>query len=187
MKMIPQWPTMIGSGKFETSELAGHILTNYNLNNLKSEVEGCNIFEDDDSGIIQKFQNTAFECFNSYLKETLGKQISDWESYEMKAWITGHGKDYSMFIHNHAGAQLSGVFYILAEDQNAGGDIVFSDPRSNSNRGYDDWFHPLFERFHHTPQTGDYMIFPSFVYHHVNPYYSTLRICVPVDLFLYRG
>ena len=185
MKMIPQWPTMIGSGKFEVDGLVEHILTKYDLNNLKSEVDGCNIFEDR-SDVMQKFESMVYSRFDSYLKETLGKQISDYTNYEMKAWITGHGKDYSMFIHNHAGAQLSGVFYVLAEDQNAGGDIVFSDPRANSNRGYDDWFHPMFARLHHTPQTGDYMIFPSFVYHHVNPYYSTLRICIPVDLFLYR-
>lgn len=180
------WPTVIGCGKFDSLDLANHILMKYDMNNLQGEVAGFNLFEDHEP-VMQKFQNTVYECFNKYLKENINKSISDWNNYEMKSWITGHGKDYSMTIHNHSGAHLSGVFYVLAEDQHAGGDIVFTDPRSNANRGYDEWFDPMFERTSHTPKTGDYMIFPSFTYHHVNPYYSSLRICVPVDLYLHRG
>ena len=180
------WPTTIGSGKFNTEDLATHIFMNYDLSKDIGEIDNYNVFKDH-SPIMQKFQNTVYESFNSYLKETIGKQISDWKHHEMKAWITGHGQDYSMTIHNHSGAHLSGVFYVMAEDQKSGGDIVFSDPRSNANRGYDEWFDLMFARKHHTPETGDYMIFPSFTYHHVNPYYSSLRICIPVDLYLYRG
>jgi predicted 2-oxoglutarate/Fe(II)-dependent dioxygenase YbiX len=54
----------------------------------------------------------------------------------------------------------------------------------NANRGYDTKFKPMFERFTHLPATGDYLIFPSFAYHHVNPYTSALRFCLPVDLFV---
>jgi predicted 2-oxoglutarate/Fe(II)-dependent dioxygenase YbiX len=135
---------------------------------------------------MTSFSNQVFVAFDDYLKATIDCSIDDWNHCEMKAWITGHGKDYSMTIHNHTGAHLSGVFYILAEDKNSGGDIVMHDPRSNANRGYDEYFNPMFNRYHHTPETGDFMIFPSFTYHHVNPYYSQLRICVPVDLYLYR-
>jgi hypothetical protein len=186
MQFEQLWPTVISSGKFEIPGLLDHIFLNYDLNNPPSEIDGYNIFEDQ-SPVMQQFQNLAYEAFNDYLKETLGRQIGDWQEYELKAWITGHGKNYNMTIHNHSGAQLSGVFYIMAEDPAAGGDIVFSDPRSNANRGYDEWFNPMFKRRHHRPETGDYLIFPSFTYHHVNPYYSTLRVCIPVDLFLYRG
>tara|TARA_B110000977_G_scaffold29766_2_gene38788 strand:- start:1331 stop:1897 length:567 start_codon:yes stop_codon:yes gene_type:complete len=186
MKMTPQWPTMFGSGKFEVDGLVEHIFTNYDLHDLDAEVDGCNIF-DDDSDVMHAFKELVYDHFNSYLKETINKEISDWNNHEMKGWITGHGKDYSMTIHNHSGAHLSAVFYVMAEDQNSGGDIVFSDPRSNANRGYDSEFEPMFERFKHTPQTGDYLIFPSFTYHHVNPYYSSLRIAIPIDLYLHSG
>lgn len=185
MEMTPRWPTMFGSGKFEINGLIEHILTNYDLSNLASEVDS-NIF-DDNSEVMQKFKNEAYNCFDTYLLETTGKRISDYHSHEIKGWITGHGKDYSMTIHNHSGAHLSGVFYVMAEDKSSGGDIVFSDPRSNANRGYDEWFDPMFKHVRHTPETGDYMIFPSFTYHHVNPYYSSLRVCIPVDLYLHRG
>lgn len=179
------WATTIGSGKFDSTELGQYILMNYDLGNLANEIDS-NIFKDN-SNTMQKFKANVYQCFESYLLETIGKKISDYNSYEMKGWITGHGKDYSMTIHNHSGAHLSGVFYVVAEDTRAGGDIVFSDPRSNANRGYDEWFDPMFARKHHTPETGDYMIFPSFTYHHVNPYHSSLRVCIPVDLYLYRG
>lgn len=179
------WPTVVGQGKFNTNGLIEHIFSNYDMQNPPSELNDYNLFESSDE-VMQNFQLQAYQAFNDYLKNTINKKISDWDNYQLKAWITGHGSDYSMTIHNHSGAQLSGVFYVLAEDQNSGGDIVFSDPRSNANRGYDENFAPMFDRFRHTPKSGDFMIFPSFTYHHVNPYYSSLRICIPVDLFLYN-
>lgn len=186
MEFMNLWPTTVGVGKFSSEEFAQYILMNYNIEKPPGDADGFDIFEDNTS-YMNSFKKTAYNAFDDYLQNTIGKRISDWNQYEMKAWITGHGEDYSMTIHNHSGAHLSGVFYVLAEDQKSGGDIVFSDPRSNANRGYDEWFNPMFKRHHHRPKTGDYMIFPSFTYHHVNPYYSSLRICIPVDLYLYRS
>jgi predicted 2-oxoglutarate/Fe(II)-dependent dioxygenase YbiX len=175
----------MGQGKFDTTGLVEHIFSTYNLNEPPSDLGGYNIL-DDKSAVMGAFNSTVKSAFNDYLKSTIDCSIEDWDNYKLKGWITGHGKDYSMTIHNHSGAHLSGVFYILAEDQNSGGDLVLHDPRSNANRGYDEYFNPMFNRHHHQPETGDFLIFPSFAYHHVNPYYSELRICVPVDLYLYR-
>tara|TARA_B110000902_G_scaffold73302_1_gene86563 strand:- start:736 stop:1266 length:531 start_codon:yes stop_codon:yes gene_type:complete len=175
----------MGQGKFDTTGLVEHIFSTYNLNEPPSDLGGYNIL-DDKSVVMGAFNSTVKSVFNDYLKSTIDCSIEDWDNYKLKGWITGHGKDYSMTIHNHSGAHLSGVFYILAEDQNSGGDLVLHDPRSNANRGYDEYFNPMFNRHHHQPETGDFLIFPSFAYHHVNPYYSELRICVPVDLYLYR-
>jgi|TARA_B110000977_G_scaffold193984_1_gene269817 predicted 2-oxoglutarate/Fe(II)-dependent dioxygenase YbiX len=175
----------MGQGKFDTTGLVEHIFSTYNLNEPPSDLGGYNIL-DDKSAVMSAFNSTVKSAFNDYLKSTIDCSIEDWDNYKLKGWITGHGKDYSMTIHNHSGAHLSGVFYILAEDQNSGGDLVLHDPRSNANRGYDEYFNPMFNRHHHQPETGDFLIFPSFAYHHVNPYYSELRICVPVDLYLYR-
>jgi hypothetical protein len=186
MKITPMWSTPIGFGNFDSIELAQHILTNYNLDNPPSEARDENLF-DNSSSYITNFRKIVYNAFDEYLQDTVGRKISDWNSYTLKGWITGHGKDYQMTIHNHSGAQLSGVFYIMAEDEKSGGDIVFSDPRSNSNRGYDEWFECMFERYTHSPKSGEYLIFPSFTYHHVNPYYSKLRIAVPVDLYLHRS
>lgn len=185
MKFEELWPTAVGSGKFDSIELSQYLLTNYDLETSEGNFGAYNIF-DDNTIHMQKFRETAYKAFDTYLKTSVAREISDWNNYEMKGWITGHGKDYSMTIHNHSGAHLSGVFYVMAEDFKSGGDLVLSDPRSNANRGYDEYFDPMFVRKHYQPKTGDYMIFPSFTYHHVNPYYSTMRICIPVDLYLYR-
>ena len=186
MEYKMMWPTPVGFGKFDSLELAQHILMNYDMDNPPSDMQDENLFDATDS-YINGFKKQVYNAFNQYLKDHLGKEISDWKFHEMKAWITGYDYDYQMTIHNHSGAHLSAVFYVMAEDGKSGGDIVFSDPRANANRGYDDWFDPMFNRYHHVPETGDYIIFPSFTYHHVNPYYSKLRIAVPVDLYLYRG
>ena len=179
------WSTQMGSGKFDTAGLVEHIFTHHDMSNPPNDLGGYNIL-DDDSEVIEKFNKIIYNCFDTYLTKTIGRSISDWNNYSFKGWIAGQGKHYSMAQHNHAGSQLSGVFYILAEEQTSGGEIVFSDPRSNCNRGYDPYFKPMFENHIHTPETGDFMIFPSFTYHYVNPFFSELRICVPVDLFLNR-
>lgn len=179
------WPTTIACGTWDSLELVNHILTTLDMNNLQGEVNGFNIFEND-SKELTEFRDTAYTAFDRYLYYSTGKHISDYKSHTMKGWITGHGEDYSMTIHNHSGAHLSAVFYAMAADQNSGGDIVFTDPRANANRGYDDWFDPMFKQHTHTPKTGDWMVFPSFTYHHVNPYFSRMRICIPVDLYLHR-
>ena len=108
MEFKQLWPTTIGSGKFDVDGLVEHIFTNYNLTELKGEVDGGNIFKDN-SDVMNKFKALVHNKFNDYLRNSIDKSIED------------------------------------------------------------------------------FMIFPSFTYHHVNPYYSTLRICVPVDLYLYRG
>jgi hypothetical protein len=61
----------------------------------------------------------------------------------MHGWITGSGTNYSMSHHNHAGCQISAVFYLLSDvidDSDKGGEILFTDPRQNANRGYDESF-----------------------------------------------
>ena len=182
------WPTTFGVGKFECPEMLDYILSNYDLNNMDaiSDILGFNIF-DDDHPAIDKFKELCLRNFDEYLQRNVGRPLSDWGGYSLKSWITGHGKDYNMVIHNHAGSVISAVYYLLAEEKKFGGEVVFTDPRSNANRGYDEKFRPMFQRFHHMPDTGDYLIFPSFCYHHVNPYTSSLRFCLPVDLFLHTN
>jgi hypothetical protein len=184
MEVKSLWPTDVGFSKFEVDGLFDHIFIKYDLSK-SVEVNGGNIFEDK-SAVMKKFKKLVYEKFDQYLIKSIDKSISDYSSYDMKAWITGDGKNYNMPKHNHAGSQLSAVFYIMVEEPLSGGEIVFSDPRSNCNRGYDDWFFPLFENFSYSPKSGDCIIFPSFLYHHVNQCYSNLRVCVPVDLYLHR-
>lgn len=163
--------------------LLNYILTTYDLNNPPSDFGSVNIL-DDDSVEITTFKNdVVYPTFNNFLQKTLCKSIDDWETNRLHGWITGSGKDYSINFHNHRGAQLSAVFYLMC-DEMQGGQISFTDPRMNANRGYDEAFMPWFKHLQLSPKSGDVVVFPSFLYHFVSTYQGNIRIAIPVDLFL---
>src|SRR6056300_324872 len=157
------WPTVIGSGEFEVPGLLDYILINYDLNNLQSETDGGNLFDNQDKA-IQDFKAIAYSKFDEYMISTIGKSIKDFDDYSMRSWITNNNP-YSMPIHNHRGSHLSAVFYVLAGANELGGEIIFSDPRTNANRGYDPAFNVLFKQKVYAPKSGEFKIFPSFTYH----------------------
>lgn len=184
MNFYNLWPTKLSIGHFHVEGLSDYILTNYDLNTPENgELAGKNFF-DNDSKPIKEFKKVVYNCFDEYLQKTINKSISDFTGYRTHAWIT-KGTNTGMNFHNHRGNLLSAVFYPLAEVTDAGGSIVFHDPRFNANRGYPEPFYHLFEKEEYIPETGDVFIFPSFLYHSISPYFSDFRICVPVDLYLF--
>jgi len=126
---------------------------------------------------------------DSYMKEAFGVSVYDYKSWRMKKWLTGshptHQTGYAMQPHNHMGAKISAVLYLLAEGDETGS-IVFVDPRTNANRGYDEHFSKHFDFLKHEPKSGDIVIFPSFLWHYVYPTFSNLRLAMPMDLYLYE-
>ena len=68
------------------------------------------------------------------------------------------GADTTMDIHNHSGAPFVSVIYLLAEEQDQGGQLVMYDPRTNANRGFATELQHLFSPIEHTPQSGDVLI-----------------------------
>jgi hypothetical protein len=90
-----------------------------------------------------------------------------------------------MPLHNHSGSYLSAVFYLLCEENDKGGEIVLQDPRFNANRGYKEEYNNWFNNEIMTPKTGQFIIFPSFLYHTVKTFYGKIRLAMPVDLILY--
>ena len=126
----------------------------------------------------------VYPAFDQYLVATTGRHISDFKGYKFKSWLTRTQGNYHLILHNHSGSHYSGVFYLLSEESKQGGQLVFSDPRSNANRGYS-FGKEQFDYTRIQPRTGDVYIFPSYLYHFVMPYTGTLRLCMPVDLFLY--
>lgn len=160
------------------------IFSEYDLSNPPSDFGSLNILNSKSEAVEEFKHQVIYPAFDEFLNESLGKKIQDWNSHNMHGWITGTGKDYSLNHHNHRGAQLSAVFYLLCEEQNHGGIISFTDPRMNANRGYDEPFFEWFEPKIIVPRSGDIVVFPSFLYHFVTTYQSNIRIAVPVDLFL---
>jgi hypothetical protein len=168
-------------------EFVNHILLNYDLNNPPSDFGRKNILEDDSEAVKNFKENVVLPAFNDFLVDTTDRDISMWAGYKMHGWMAGTGQDYSINYHNHRGAQISAVFYLLCEEQNAGGQISFTDPRQNSNRGYDQSFEHWFKHLTMVPKSGDLLVFPSFLYHFVSTYHGNIRLAIPVDLFLYAN
>lgn len=180
------WSTQVLYKKFsDTSllaELINFAITNKSLS-ANSEVFGRKGILNFNDPLIEKFKNSEIvPAVQDYLKI----HNVDIGNYEMmfKGWITGSSNYYSAGYHNHSGAALSSVFYICCEEKDAGGEIIFHDPRTNANRGYIENFNHLFKPVEFVPQTGDILVFPSFLYHQVNTYFSKLRLAIPVDMFL---
>jgi predicted 2-oxoglutarate/Fe(II)-dependent dioxygenase YbiX len=72
----------------------------------------------------------------------------------------------------------------MCSDQYKGGELVLLDSRTNANRGYKEEFKKLFENKTYLPTSGEYLMFPSHVYHHTIPFTGSMRLAMPVDLFL---
>lgn len=168
-----------------TNKMVSALLQQYDLTNAPNDFGSVNVLANEHPDIVGFKQDVVYPAFNKFLQETVGKDISGWSGHRMHGWMAGSGRDYSLAYHNHRGSQISAVFYLLCEEQDMGGQITFTDPRHNSNRGYDESFFPWFQNVQLTPVSGDIVVFPSFLYHHVTTYQSTLRLALPVDLFLH--
>ena len=125
----------------------------------------------------------AESLFNNFFEEAYDVSLNELD-YDFRGWLTGSSGGYSMDLHNHTGAQFVSVFYLMSQEQDAGGDLVIEDPRFNANRGYNGIFQEQFNAIEHLPETGDVLIFPGYAYHFVRTYHSKLRIAAPVDIFI---
>jgi len=183
------FPTQVYLGQILDQDLQAlvinELLTDSKLLNT-SNLDDNDVLFSVDNEILNRFKDTVvMPSLDSYIQATTGFALKDFNQHKVKAWVTGRGNNYTMIRHNHQGSYLSSVFYLLAETQDLGGEIVFHDPRSNANRGYTGKFNNWFDNIPHRPETGEYVVFPSFLYHYVNTYRGSNRIAIVVDLFLY--
>jgi hypothetical protein len=186
------FPTPVLFGNIDNIDschsVLNEILTNDELYNSISISDGEKLFEVDNTILNEFKENVVVPKINQYLTETIGKDLDSFNGYKLKGWMSKLSKDKIRYIprHNHKGSFVSMVFYILSESDNLGGEIVLQDPRPNANRGYTDEFSNWFKDVRHNPKTGDFLIFPSFLYHYVDLYSSDNRIAIAIDLYLYK-
>jgi hypothetical protein len=187
------WPTpfLITESHTESRELfVNYLLQEYDIFNPSPESSKNNILQDKSEPVQQFVKKVIEPAFEQFLNLSLDLSFSDWNGHKIHGWITGSGTNYSMPHHNHAGCQISAVFYLLSDvidDSDKGGKILFTDPRQNANRGYDESFIKWFKPLKLNPKTGDIVVFPSYLYHHVQTYNSNIRLALPVDLFLFNS
>jgi hypothetical protein len=181
MEIKNLWPTTILLDEVTDKELLNSVVTYiYSNDSLLS------IKEKSDKSIIDfpelsDLKNKIFiPAFDKYLQETCNKSLKDW-NYKLNSWLIRQSLNY----HNHGNSQLSAVLYLISDEGASGGDIYFTDPRQNANRGYDSNFQHLFKPFSFKPKCGHLVVFPSFLYHYVTTYQSNIRMAIPVDCFLH--
>ncbi len=182
------WPTTVKLSKIKDKglldELVQEILASPYMKNPPSDFQEFDILRDT-SKISRKFlKDEVTTAFDEYLQEVLDVSLCDYQAYQLRSWLAGTNNSYMIPTHNHSGASLSAVFYLLTDAMGAGGSIELLDPRVNANRGYDKNFKKLFDKQVLTPQSGDVIIFPSFVYHYTLPFDGSIRLAIPVDLLL---
>jgi hypothetical protein len=186
MIITPGWPSQILvdtiSNKEIADTLATHIFQTYDLNTPPGDFGKFNIL--DDPAFDQFTDRVVKPAFDLWLRKCLDKPLEQFTEYSMKAWITGVNNGYSMLNHNHSGAHLSSVFYLLNDNDNAGGEIIFFDPRHNANRSYKSEWSSYFEPYRLKTPSYTYAVFPSFVYHQVTEFKGSMRLAIPVDLYL---
>jgi len=180
------YPTNIMTGSFldyaRLSELTNELLVTGPLVASPNTIMGDRDLFDSDLVELDQFkQQVVVPAFDQYLKMAHDMNLSEFSRYKFKSWISSN----TLNLHNHAGSHFSGVFYIQSESSQ-GGALQLYDPRSNANRGYPqyDKLTSHFARKDFHANTGDFIIFPSFLYHTVGTFVGNLRIAMPVDLFL---
>ena len=132
---------------------------------------------------IPLLKKLAYEKYNEFFNVMFNTNLDKYD-YAFKSWLTGSTGNYYMDLHNHTGVPFVAVFYALAEEQDKGGELMIYDPRGNANRGFNTDFKDMFAPIEFLPKTGDVIIMPGFLYHSVRPFQSSLRLAIPVDLFI---
>lgn len=182
------WPTTVLYDCIEDQDLlervVNEIYTEFDMSNPPSDFGAFNIFDGGSEVFVEFRDKVVVPAFDRYLREVYNSSLDNYEGNFFKGWITGNVEGYNMASHNHSGSHLTSTFYLLAEDTQKGGHLIFTDPRSNANRGYPSDLQTQFNPVIHKPVSGEFMVFPSFLYHHVTTYYSNFRLCIPVDLTL---
>ncbi len=174
------WSTPIFIGNIENSETVQKSI-DFLLQKLNTLKEKENLFfEENLKGLIQEIIEPAF---NFWTTKFLDTNLQEFEQKNYRIWLTDFSNGYNMLNHNHSGSTLSAVFYLLNDDENSG-KIVFFDPRINANRGYKGKFLKLFDPVILEAKQSSFIVFPSFLYHQVTPFYGKIRLALPVDLYL---
>ena len=187
--LMNPWKTQIAVGniaqQFNLDSLLEEISQNFNFENLKSDLDDFNIFNQIQLPILKKFKEEIVqESFIKYFKDVWGHDLNT-EEYLIKGWLSYPKSGYKMKNHNHSNAHLSSSYYLSIDSENLGGDIHFYDPRVNFNRGFGQFeFHKDFLPVSFKPNDGDFFVFPSSLHHSVDKYAGQMRLALICDLFV---
>jgi hypothetical protein len=180
--VTPVYRGTIGN-KTLLDDVCESILVNEHLDTPPSDFQKYDILNDGPE-ILQTFrEEVVYPAFKEFLKY-FQINLDEYNNIQFRSWLGGCKNGYHIPVHNHSGSQISGVFYLLCDEEEKGGELFLIDPRSNANRGYDNNFKSYFSNKIYKPKSGEFLIFPGFLYHQTVPFTGNLRLSMPVDLFL---
>jgi hypothetical protein len=183
------WPTEVMFGKLESSDIQDvslELLTNLDLISTPGGISDTNLASDQfNLPILQQFlKDHVVPAFEKYCREVFKYELQPGK-FKLKPWASNGADKYSLGFHNHSGAQLSAVFYFIVENTaQHGGKFNFHDPRFNANRGMISEFKFKHDDYQFMPASGDFIIFPSYLYHSITTFHGVTRLIMPVDLFI---
>jgi hypothetical protein len=180
------FPTEVMFGHFDydiINNATQELLTNVNFMS-GGDLSQINLLDQDGLPEFKKFiKNHAIPKFVEYTQLVFDYQL-ELDKCKFKSWTVNGAGHYSLGFHNHSCATLSAVFYMLTENtQTQGGVVRFHDPRFNANRGMLAPFASKHKDYEFLPKSGDFLIFPSYLYHSVSTFHGNLRLIVPVDMY----
>ena len=182
------WPTTVLKSKIDNIPVLNNtvqsIFQEFNLDKPVSDFQEFDILEDG-SEAMQEFKNTVvIPAFTDYLKYH-NIDLTDFPNFKLRSWLAGARSGYMIPLHNHSGAAFSAVFYLLCDEGVSGGELMLVDPRTNANRGYNsEEYKKQFSQQTYNPASGEFVIFPGFLYHYTLPFTGSMRLAMPVDLYL---
>jgi hypothetical protein len=182
------WPTTVLLDKITNDNLLNNviqtILQEVNLDVPVSDFQDFDILQDGPN-TLQEFRDAVvIPAFKNYLKHH-NIDLNEFPNFKLRSWIAGAKDGYMIPLHNHSGAAFSAVFYLMCDDVGKGGELMLVDPRTNANRGYNiEEYKKEFSQQTYMPSSGEFVIFPGFLYHYTLPFTGSLRLAMPVDLFL---
>lgn len=138
---------------------------------------GRNCYQsDEDLHIRHDNIKTLMSKVEEIIKEHFGLDVEVKDS-----WINVNGPGGFNYEHTHAGI-ISGCFYVHVPE--GSGDIVFHNPAIRAEHA------PVIQQYNErymyvTPESGDLLVFPPWVTHHVEPNPTSInRISISFNAFL---
>jgi uncharacterized protein (TIGR02466 family) len=139
------------------------------------------------SNLIEDINLTHLEAeikkqVTNYLLQLGHRQIQNFRI--VASWMTHTAPNEYTPVHDHASADLSGVYYIKTNGND--GDIFFMDPNPAMNATY--CFSTLPKRYAHNPVEGKMIIFPGWLLHGVNSNQTEdVRISISFNILFDRS
>ena len=177
-KVYKLFPTPIFHLKIENFKELNKELKNYILDLKKKDEKGqkksnyggwhSRFFDQKNNKILNKFSDIIQKFLHKIVLDEMGWEYNPDKIKIPVMWSIINKKGSFNIQHNHPNAYLSAAYYVQVSKNS--GNIKFFDPREQKNirqpkiKNYTDTSAVITEM---TPQEGDLLIFPAYLYHSV--------------------